>query len=120
MATILLVDDEPALRAMLAELFTDAGHTVVEAENGRAALALLPTALPQLVLSDVMMPLMGGLELCQRMKAHSATARLPVILMSAVQCATEATRVGADALLAKPFDITQLAELVQRLLSSEH
>lgn len=119
MATILIVEDEQPVREFLAQALEDEGHRVVQAFHGRHALDLIARgpALPDLVLSDVMMPLLNGVELCGKLKANPATASVPVILMSAAaRRATEGS--VADAFIAKPFDLDVLDGLVGRLLGT--
>ena len=115
MATILVVDDERPLRELLAAAFADAGHRTVEARDGREALERVAAEPPDAVVADVMMPLMGGPELCRRLKADPATRDLPVVLMSAT-AARSAEGAGADAFVAKPFDLERLEALLARLV----
>jgi DNA-binding response OmpR family regulator len=117
MATILVVDDERPLRNLLAQVFADSGHRALLAVNGRQALDLLRSQRPDLVLADVMMPEINGIELCKRIKESSATAGIPVILMSAAGAAS-GRQAPADAFLHKPFDLDDVDALVQRLLPS--
>jgi two-component system cell cycle response regulator len=114
-ATILVVDDEAPLRAVLSEAFAELGYRVLAAANGREALALLAQESVQLVLSDVMMPVMTGVELCQAVKALPELAKVPVILVTAAGRAA-AEQAGADAVLDKPFGIDALEALVRRWL----
>ena len=115
MATILIVDDERPLRELLVTMFEQNGHRVVEARNGLQALELVGAERPDAIVSDVMMPLMSGIELCQRVKQDDATRHLPVVLMSASD--EQPTRgAGADAFLSKPFDVDVLEEILARLL----
>lgn len=115
MATILVVDDERPLRNLLAQVFADSGHRVLLAVNGRQALDLLRSQRPDIVLADVMMPEINGVELCQRIKEAPGTAGIPVILMSAASAAS-GRQAPADAFLAKPFDLDDVEALVERLL----
>jgi CheY-like chemotaxis protein len=121
MATILIVDDEKPVRQFLVAAFEEAGHQVVEASHGRDALGLIASnaARPDLVISDVMMPLVGGVELCRTLKADPATADIPIVLMSAAYPRTSANA-GADAVIGKPFDLDTLDALVHRLLTARH
>lgn len=115
MATVLIVDDEMPLRSLLAMVVREAGHTAVLATNGRQALELIGRQRPDLVLSDVMMPLMNGVVLCRGLKLAAATASIPVILMStAANTPWQGAR--ADAFLAKPFDIEDVEALLERWL----
>src|SRR5687768_1337212 len=113
--TILVVDDEEPVRDFLAQLLEEDGHLVLTAIHGARALELINEQTPDLVISDVMMPILSGAELTRRLKANPATATIPVILMSSAgRRAADGT--GADAFIAKPFDLTALEELVERLL----
>src|SRR5579864_7030970 len=117
MATILIVDDEKPVRQFLVAAFEQQGHEVLEASHGRQALNLLATmaARPDIVISDVMMPLVGGAELCSVLKSDPSTADIPVVLMSAAHSRSSAASL-ADALIVKPFDLDALDAVVQRLL----
>jgi CheY-like chemotaxis protein len=116
-ATILIVDDEKPMREFLSTAFEQWGHRVLQAWHGRQALNLLATDgnRPDLIISDVMMPLVGGVELCRTLKANPATAQIPIVLMSAAH-ARASTGAGADAVIAKPFDLDALDRLVARFL----
>jgi two-component system phosphate regulon response regulator PhoB len=115
--TILIVDDEEPVRTILAQLMSDAGYETIEAVNGVQALTLVDGERPDLIISDIMMPLLSGIELCHRLKARADTQLIPIILMSAAgRKLGEET--GADAFLLKPFDIDELEALVERLLRS--
>jgi putative two-component system response regulator len=114
-ATILLVDDERPVREVLAQALEWSGYRVVQAHHGRHALQLMQTARPDLVISDVMMPLLGGVELCARLKADPDTALIPLILMSAAGRHI-AEGAPADAFVGKPFDLDTMEALVRRFL----
>ena len=115
MATILIVEDEAPVREMLAAVLEDAGHRALHAIHGRDALDVVAAERPDLVIADVMMPVLGGAELCRRLKAEPGTRGIPVILMSAGS-ARLADGTGAEAFLAKPFDLARLEALVQRCM----
>jgi CheY-like chemotaxis protein len=117
-ATILIVDDEKPLREFLATAFEQDGHQVLEAWHGRHALNVIAgqARRPDLVVSDVMMPLMSGLELCEALRADPATAEIPIVLMSAARIANTSD-VRADAIIGKPFDLDALDLLVRKLLT---
>jgi CheY-like chemotaxis protein len=112
-ATILIVDDERPIRELLADVLGGAGHGTLLAPHGREALAHLERARPDLVLTDLMMPVMGGAELCRRLRAGEATREIPIIVMSTLS-AWPADLYGADAGLDKPFDLDRLLALVDR------
>ena len=114
MATILVVDDEAPIREFLALLLEDLGHEVRQAINGRQAVELASSKRPDLVISDVMMPLMSGPELCAWVKRELRPAP-PVILTSSAGRHL-ATNSPADAFVDKPFDIDEIEALVRRWL----
>jgi DNA-binding NtrC family response regulator len=112
---LLIVDDEPDLRWVLRGLFEDEGFTVEEAGDGEAALALVEQHTPDVVLSDMRMPRLPGLELLRRLRAR--TPDVPVILLSAVEdlaTAVDAIKEGAFDYQAKPFDGPRLLLTVKR------
>jgi CheY-like chemotaxis protein len=112
-ATILIVDDERPIRELLADILRAEGHEALLAAHGREALARVGQARPDLVLTDLMMPVMGGAELCRRLRAGEKTREIPIVVMSTLS-AWPADRYGADASLDKPFDLDRLLALVDR------
>jgi CheY-like chemotaxis protein len=120
MAIILIVDDEKPVREILVMAFEQEGHHVLEASHGQHALNMIARGMPRpdLVISDVMMPLLSGVELCHVLKADPVTAHIPVVLMSAAH-PRGSTGAGADALIAKPFDLDALDALVHGLLQPD-
>ena len=99
MADILIVDDEPDVRFVLKMAFESAGHQIVEAHHGVAALERVKDSRPDLVVTDVMMPVLDGLELIRRLRSNPGTATIPILVLSSRATAVS----GADASLAKPF-----------------
>ena len=119
MATILVVDDELGIRALLSEILTDEGHTVEVAENAAEARAVRERLRPDLVLLDIWMPDVDGITL---LKEWGATAQLtmPVIMMSGhgtIDTAVEATKFGAMAFLEKPITLQKLLRAVEQGLA---
>jgi two-component system phosphate regulon response regulator PhoB len=114
-ATILIVDDEEPVRELVALLLKDHGYHTLQAIHGAQALDLMTKEHPDLVISDIMMPILNGAELCRRLKAKPDTRAIPVILMSSAG-RTSADHTGSDAFLAKPFDLAELEALVRRWL----
>lgn len=108
---VLVVDDEPDIRFLLAVTLGAAGYEVVEAGHGVTALELARSARPRLVITDGMMPRMGGVELIRRLRADARTARIPIVLLSE----TVGAEAGADVVITKPFVPSELIELVGRL-----
>jgi CheY-like chemotaxis protein len=114
-ALVLIVDDEAPIRSFLAGLLEDLGYSTLQAFNGGHALKLMANERPDVVLTDVMMPVMSGVELCRRLKAGNDTSSIPVILMSSAGNRA-ADGAGADAFIAKPFDsLDEVGGLVSRL-----
>lgn len=115
---ILIVDDEPVIRFLLKDLLEEF-FIVYEAETGRQAIELLQVISVDLIISDVMMPDINGLEFCQKVKNTPETCHLPFILLSAkgeMDQKTEGYDAGADAYIPKPFDTQHLMVRVKRLL----
>ncbi len=111
MARILVVEDEPDLRQVLHYNLRDAGHDVVMASEGRKGLALAFEQPPDLVLLDLMLPDISGLEVCRSLKSDERTRHVPVIMVTAR--GEEIDRVvgfelGADDYVVKPFSIREL------------
>ena len=115
MATILVVDDEPAIRALIRAAL--AKHTVLEAADGLAALEVARARLPQLVLLDVALPALSGLEVCRRLKADPATARTTILLLTGLAQSNGAA--GADGCIAKPFSPAAVVQQVEQALQRQ-
>ncbi len=121
MANLLIVDDEPGMRQLLSHVFGRAGHAVRAAENGTKALELLKQAPADLVISDVKMPDMNGIELLRRLREFLPDAA--VVMMTAfatVETAREAFKLGADDFIQKPFDVDELKLIVEKALERLH
>jgi DNA-binding NtrC family response regulator len=119
MATILVVDDELGIRALLSEILTDEGHTVELAENAAQARGVRERLKPDLVLLDIWMPDVDGISLLKEWGASGALA-MPVIMMSGhgtIDTAVEATKFGAMAFLEKPITLQKLLRAVEQGLA---
>src|SRR5579864_6512828 len=115
-ASVLVVDDEAAIRKVVGRALTAEGCTVAYAANGDEALARLGEALPDLVISDVSMPLMDGFELVKRIRTQAATKALPVILLTGrgdTEDLVAGMGLGADDYLVKPFALRELVARVR-------
>ncbi len=120
MATILVVDDELGIRALLSEILTDEGHTVELAENAAQARAARERCKPQLVLLDIWMPDVDGITLLKEWAGAGLLPRMPVIMMSGhgtIDTAVEATKFGAAAFLEKPITLQKLLRAVDQALT---
>ncbi len=116
-AHVLIVDDEPATRLGLARLLSGDGYTVDTAEGGKAALEQAAARPPAIVVTDINMPGMNGLELLA--KLHESDRDLPVVVATALAdlgSAVTAMRAGADDFIAKPVDVDQLTLVIERSL----
>jgi DNA-binding response OmpR family regulator len=116
---ILIVDDDPNILKLLRLNLEMEGYDVVEAADGKEALEAVAEHAPDLVLCDVMMPQLNGLEVVTRLRKDPAHAKLPIVMLSAKAQEMDVQhgkRVGADDYVTKPFDPDDLIALVQRLL----
>ena len=114
--TVLLVEDEPAQRELLAYNLEAEGFDVITADNGEDGLILVDENDPDLIVLDWMMPQLSGIEVCRRLKSNSKTRQIPVIMLSAR--AEEVDRVrgletGADDYVVKPYSLIELMARVK-------
>ncbi|MDI7275051.1 MAG: response regulator [Anaerolineae bacterium] len=117
---ILIVDDDPHAQRLVSYAFQAEGYEVIVASSGAEALSRLSSDRPDLIVLDVMMPDMSGLEVCQRIRANRVTARLPILMLSArglVADRVSGLRSGADDYLAKPADTSELLARAEALLT---
>ena len=118
-SAILVVDDDAVLRKMLALMLTKSGYTVLEANDGLQALAVLKQKPVHGILLDVMMPGIDGFEVCRRVKSEPPTAHIPVVIVSALGGDKDRQRgleAGADEFISKPVDPTRLLSVMQRVM----
>ncbi len=118
---ILIIEDNPDVNQYLVTLL-EPFYCVESALNGKQGFAKAVELIPDLIISDVMMPEMDGFELCKKVKANNLTATVPVILLtakSADQYKLMGIQTGADDYISKPFDPDYLIEKVQKLLISQ-
>lgn len=116
---MLVVDDDPDILEALSEILEAEGFEIRRARNGKEALERLSPEPPQLILLDLMMPVMDGWEFAQRMKQLPDVAHIPIIVLSADRnVSNKATGIGAVGYLAKPFELNDLLDMVRRALES--
>jgi putative two-component system response regulator len=115
---ILVVDDEPAVSEFLQFVLEADGHEVVVASDGQAAIDRLAERRPDLVILDVNMPQVGGLEVCRRLKSTPATRLIPILMLTGngVGERMGAWELGADEFLTKPFQVQEIAARCRSLL----
>lgn len=118
--SVLIVDDEFGLADITADLLREAGYDVTLAINGKLGLASLATRHADIVLTDLMMPVMDGPEMIRRMRADPKLARIPAILMTALpEAVAGGDAAQPDAVLVKPFSLAELLAVIHRLLPPE-
>ena len=118
--TVLIEDDDPVSAHLLRHCMTSAGFRVVCASEGREALALMEAETPELVILDVMMPVMDGIEVLRRAKADERLSTIPVIVVTSREQDSdilEAIKLGATDYLVKPFMPTELLSRVARIVA---
>jgi CheY-like chemotaxis protein len=122
MPTIFLVDDDKNFREVIREILELEGYTVILAENGAVAQTLLQQLIPDLILSDSLMPVMTGLELLQAVKADIRFKFIPFVLVagnSTENFTRGAHMLGADTVLVKPVTTHELLSTIDNLLTQQ-
>jgi CheY-like chemotaxis protein len=123
MATILIIDDDDRLRAVIARILRSLGHELVEAGDGRRGVALVEQSKPDLVITDISMPDQEGIQTVRELR--ELDAQLPIIVISGEQGVgayrplEDARLLGANVVMAKPFEIPEFLGEVQRLLGGD-
>jgi DNA-binding NarL/FixJ family response regulator len=120
MKRVLLVDDEPSFLLLAGDLLEGQGYFVDRANNGREAFTVLEKSVPDLIVCDIMMPILDGYRVVQEVRANPQLSWLPVVLLSAkgeVNDRIKGLKGGADAYLVKPFEPEELVATVEALLS---
>jgi CheY-like chemotaxis protein len=118
LSTILVVDDDPGTRSLLRLIFETAGHVVVEAPHGKAALELIrPNSLPDVVVTDLMMPVLSGAQLIEQLRLEQRTATIPVVVVSASSDAARTLEASGlvQAVVRKPFDVYALVDCIENV-----
>ncbi len=120
--TLLIVDDNKDLRTFVRS-FMNEDFNILEAANGLIGLELTNRYQPNIILSDIMMPEMDGIEFCKQVKSNFTTSHIPVVFLtakSATDTQIESYKTGADAFLVKPFDENLLKTLIKSLAEKKH
>ena len=118
-ATILVVEDEPAIQELIAYNLKQAGHLPLRADNAEQALNLVANALPDLVLIDWMLPGLSGIEFARRLRADKRTRTIPIIMLTArsdEQDKLQGLETGADDYITKPFSPRELNARIKAVL----
>ena len=119
-AKMLIVEDNTSLREMLAGLF-EPYYEVMTASDGEEGLRKAQEVMPDIIISDIMMPKMTGIELCKQIKANFETCHIPVVLLTArtaIEHTIEGLRIGADDYITKPFNVNLLISRCNNLVNS--
>ena len=120
--TILIADDEPEILDLMRMMLEWENYTVVETTDGEQCLEQARAVKPDLILSDVRMPKLTGLEVLEQLRADPELSGIPVIMLSVVTTLPQvrtALQDGAIAYLPKPFEMREMARLVNRVLSRD-
>lgn len=120
MATILVVDDSASMKKMVSFTLKSAGHTILDADNGAAALVLAQRQAADLVLTDVNMPQMNGIELCTKLRQLPSYKFTPILMLTTESSAEQKVlgkNAGATGWIVKPFNPDQLLKTVDRVLA---
>jgi DNA-binding response OmpR family regulator len=119
---ILIVDDDPRLLHIVAMYLGIEGYEVSTAENGEDGLAKVEARAPDLVILDIMMPGMDGIETCRRIRGHPPTAATPIVMFSALSSDDDIERArvaGANHLITKPFNLVGLGSVVKTFFPAD-
>jgi DNA-binding response OmpR family regulator len=122
MAKILVADDEEALRRLLASCLEAEGYELITARNGAEALSLADSQKPDLIILDVVMPLIDGFEVLRLLRKNSVTEDAPVIMLTVKDAEQDIARgweLGVDFYLTKPFELQELLSVIRSLLARE-
>lgn len=117
---IVVVDDEAHIRHIVSMKLRNAGFEVLTASDGEEALELCNSEKPDLLITDYQMPLLSGLELCQKLRASEATREIPVVMLTARGFdldPSETAQTGIAAVMSKPFSPREVLEKVNQLLA---
>lgn len=115
--TVIVVDDSDEVRDILTQLFEGEGYRVLPVEDGETALLMTKRVRPSLITLDIHLPREDGHEILRRLKADPDTSAIPVVVISGQADLLElGDRLGADGILAKPFDLTDMQQLISSLI----
>ncbi len=115
---MLVADDDPVIRTLVGEYLSSMGYDVTMSANGEECLKCLTEALPDVLLLDLLMPDMNGVEVLKNIRANAAMAKVPVIMLSAnsdTQLVANKSDVAANAYLEKPFEMRSIIETITKV-----
>ena len=117
---VLVVDDDMETRSLLRLILETEGYAVVEASHGEEALGFIgPNSLPDIIVTDLVMPVLNGVELIERLRSEPRTATIPIVVVSASSDAEQALQTSGriEAIVRKPLAATEFAECIRGLAS---
>ena len=117
---IMVVEDEQSLLTLQSMLLSVEGYAVEGVMDGQTALDVVETMMPDLILLDIMLPEIDGLEVCRQIKAKEATRHIPIIMLTAKKSKEDLVmgeQAGADMYITKPYKTSMVIETIQRFLS---
>lgn len=119
MAKILVIEDVKTESLIIKKILNTMGHIVIDASNGKDGLAVVEKEMPDLVISDIVMPMMDGFQVCRKIKRNAKTKEIPVILVSSKTQDSDkfwGLKQGASSYLNKPIDEAELVDAVKSAL----
>ncbi len=121
-AKVLVIDDEPNIVQTLQDRLEMNDYQVITATDGKVGLEKATSEVPDIILLDVIMPIMDGLEMLERLRKNNTTNKIPVIMLTArsqSQDITRANNYGIEDYVVKPFDLSELLEKIEAILESK-
>jgi CheY-like chemotaxis protein len=116
--TVLIVEDEEVLSDLLTVLLEDEGYNVTAVPNGKAGLTSLQKTAPDLIITDLMMPVLDGLGFCRAIRSMPEYRAIPLVLLSAVSDRLQSGECSWSAIVRKPFNVDVLLKTVSHLVGS--
>jgi two-component system alkaline phosphatase synthesis response regulator PhoP len=116
MTRILVIDDELAITELLEAMLADEGYQVLTASNGQEGLERLAALPVDLIICDIMMPVMDGRDFCRAVQGHEQYQRIPIVLMSAARELVFADDCRFTAFTSKPFDLDDILAIIEQLI----
>ena len=123
MLKIITIDDDPVVRTLIKKTFSSLGFEVITAADGIEGLRAIENNQPDIIILDVMMPIIDGLEVLKRIKATPKIAKIPVIMFTAISdghMVVETSKFGAEDYIIKPFQSSVLIQKVKKLLEPKY
>jgi CheY-like chemotaxis protein len=116
--TVLVIDDDDVIRMVVREALAASGFTVLEAAEPTAGIKIARTAMPDLILLDIMLPHIDGLAVLEHLRAQNCSSKVIVFSATGTRHAEQAFALGARGFMSKPFEITELVEALTQLAAA--